>query len=422
MYKVPSQVETNLNIIRKHPVNLQGVSFYLKPQNSMKQLVLLFVLLTTFNFVNAQYSETFDTAEKGILTSPCTTNDPTSCVSFDFTGVDWTIEGDLSGLDALPSLEDDFKTSGGVFTSAGDVDEELCWVGPILDISTAGSDVDFNCDVSYTGFDASDFLDVEYRIDGGAWQIAQEGLIGPAGHTISGAGTGSSNDVGITGGLSGSTLQIRVCVDFNSQTENFTLDNVNVPDANVMLLPVTLVDFSAKPIANQEVMLEWVTASELNNSHFEIQRSSNGVDFTVIGEAEGRGTVEEITYYDFVDAMPYAGINYYRLKQIDFDGKFEYSEVIPIEFDGLPKGEVRISPNPFENTVVLEFETETGNDFYSTRFIELFDLYGKRIQVWQIQADAAIKTLDLSHLSSGAYILRTQVGSQSSINQRIVKL
>lgn len=152
----------------------------------------LFLTLFLSQLSFGQYSETFDIDDKGIITAPCTTNDPTSCALFDFTGVNWTIEGNLSGLDNLASLEDDFKTSGGVFTSSGDIDEEICWVSPVLDISMAGSNVDFNLDVTYTGLDgtSTDYVDVQYNINGGSWTTAQPNLVGTGGRTIN-SGTGS---------------------------------------------------------------------------------------------------------------------------------------------------------------------------------------------------------------------------------------
>ena len=200
----------------------------------MKYGPFILFLLAISTALNGQYSETFNVANKGILEPPCSTNDPTSCTTIDFDGVNWTIGGNLSGLDndqAPPN--EGVQTSGGVFTTlAGDIDEEICWISPELDISNAGNDVDFNVDITYSGFDDSDYMDVEYSIDGGPFIVTQPNLVGTGGHTINGTSgsggiSGSENDVGITGGLSGSTLQIRVCADFNSASENFSLDNVS---------------------------------------------------------------------------------------------------------------------------------------------------------------------------------------------------
>lgn len=204
---------------------------------TMKRILfLLGFLLMLIPMANAQYSETFDTDDKGILGGPCTTNDPTTCALNDFSGVDWTITGDLSGMDATGP--DDFRTSGGVMTSLnGDIDEEVCWVSPLLDISTAGA-VSFTLDASISGHDGTDYLDVEYDIDGaGTWtQVANQA--GGGTHTMDHPTDNNSNfsEIITVTGLTGNTLQIRVCVDFNSNTESFTIDNVSVPQNGVTVI------------------------------------------------------------------------------------------------------------------------------------------------------------------------------------------
>lgn len=207
----------------------------------MKRILFLVGFLTMLiSMVTAQYSETFSTDNKGILSGPCTTNDPGTCASTDFSDVDWTITGDLSGMDA--SGPDDFRTSGGVMTSLnGDIDEEVCWLSPLLDISTAGT-VSFTLDASISGHDGSDYLDVEYDIDGAnTWtQVANQA--GGGTHTLDHPTDNNSNfseTITVTG-LSGNTLQIRVCTDFNSNTESFTIDNVSVPESGVtVIVPCT---------------------------------------------------------------------------------------------------------------------------------------------------------------------------------------
>lgn len=182
----------------------------------------------------AQYFEAFSVANKGV-TGPCTSSAVSSCVSYDVTGVDWTLDGDFSGLDDSGGAEF-FKTVNGVMTSFGDIDEEICWLSPVMDISLGGANISLSADVSYTGFDASDFLDVEYKVDGGAWVVVNPNATN---HTISGMSGGLTGSQTVTqSGISGSTLQVRVCTDFNATAENFTLDNVSVPNANLSGGPI----------------------------------------------------------------------------------------------------------------------------------------------------------------------------------------
>jgi hypothetical protein len=110
-------------------------------------------------------------------------------------------------------------------------------------------------------------------------------------------------------------------------------------------LPVELLDFTATKI-EKTVELNWQTASERNNVGFEIERSSNDQNWEVIGFVEGRGNSFETQDYSFIDTAPNIGNNYYRLKQVDFDGHYEYSSIRHILFTANNKSALSIYPNP----------------------------------------------------------------------------
>ncbi len=94
------------------------------------------------------------------------------------------------------------------------------------------------------------------------------------------------------------------------------------------LLPIELIHFSSYFTERSEVQLIWETASEINNQHFEIEHSLNGIDFEMIGRVEGNGTTNFNQKYNFVHLNPSVGNNYYRLKQVDYDLSFEYFDAI----------------------------------------------------------------------------------------------
>lgn len=96
-----------------------------------------------------------------------------------------------------------------------------------------------------------------------------------------------------------------------------------------IILPIELGSFTATHTGT-EVNLEWMTVTEENNSHFIIQRTLDGVDYEDIGMVEGAGTSNDPIDYTYVDRRPYMGTSYYRLKQVDYDGKFGYSEVVAV--------------------------------------------------------------------------------------------
>ena len=125
-------------------------------------------------------------------------------------------------------------------------------------------------------------------------------------------------------------------------------------------IPVELTSFTANVI-NKTVRLNWITATELNNSGFEIERmsiltSQVSNSWEKIGFVTGNGTSTEVSTYSFVDNHPAQGKNYYRLKQIDFDGSFEYSNIIEVDFI-LP---IEFSleqnyPNPFNPITTIKY-------------------------------------------------------------------
>ncbi len=101
---------------------------------------------------------------------------------------------------------------------------------------------------------------------------------------------------------------------------------------SVVVLPVELVSFTAKQ--NHSVVdLNWVTASEINNDYFTLEKSNNGYLYSSFGRTEGAGNSNSLQNYSFTDSHPYSGTNYYRLKQTDYDGHFSYSDVVAVNFN-----------------------------------------------------------------------------------------
>lgn len=143
-------------------------------------------------------------------------------------------------------------------------------------------------------------------------------------------------------------------------------------------LPVQLISFDAH-LREGKVYLEWKTASEVNNDFFEVQRSEKGDNWEVIGKVTGNGTINETISYGFIDKSPLFGESYYRFRQVDFDGQFEYSPVVRINnaFTG-ESMKVVIFPNPTsqdninlriitqnkENTIHISMVNISGENFY----------------------------------------------------------
>lgn len=110
-------------------------------------------------------------------------------------------------------------------------------------------------------------------------------------------------------------------------------------------LPIELLDFKGKYLNNQSV-LSWVTASEKNNDYFILERSEDAHEFTQIGKIDGAGNSNTFLNYQYIDAKPINQVAYYRLKQVDFDGQYSYSQVIALRSNQKINAEIKAYPNP----------------------------------------------------------------------------
>lgn len=121
-------------------------------------------------------------------------------------------------------------------------------------------------------------------------------------------------------------------------------------------LPVQLVELNAARVAN-DIVVNWSTASEINNSHFEIERSTDGVEYTNAGRVDGQGYSASLHHYQFVDAnaaLNQTNVLYYRLKQVDFDGKAVYLGPVAVQINKpTVLTPIQVFPNPFNSTVTL---------------------------------------------------------------------
>lgn len=169
-------------------------------------------------------------------------------------------------------------------------------------------------------------------------------------------------------------------------------------------LPVELTAFNGL-VKNDMIELEWTTASETNNQGFEIEKSSDRSYWKKVGYLNGNGTTSQINKYKTVDRRPFFNANYYRLKQIDLDGTFEYSEVIMVAY--IPrKGNVSVFPNPSKGRVSIQINIPS----MEKTTIQVFDHLGRI--VWasgNIEGESFFME-ELELKSSGVYYVATQIG------------
>lgn len=193
----------------------------------------------------------------------------------------------------------------------------------------------------------------------------------------------------------------------------FTLDGATQTNTT---LPVELLYFKANAVDNKVVKLNWATATEINNEGFEVQRSKNGVDFEKIAWVNGAGNSNEIVQYQLFDNEPYTGVSYYRLKQIDFDGQYEYSNIEAVNLSRNNSDENVVDfvvyPNPFENIITVK----TKGNIVSQAI--LYDVAGKLIFSTSFEGDTE---LNLHNVAKGSYMLKIVSDNYSETFQVVKK-
>ena len=213
---------------------------------------------------------------------------------------------------------------------------------------------------------------------------------------------------GTTGTLANGTVTTFSAVtSFSPFT--LTYSTLNTP------LPIELIDFKATK-QGKSVLLEWETASEINNSQFEVQQSIDGINFITIDIIAGAGTSSEHLYYSTWHRNPENGINYYRLKQIDFDGEFEYSEIRSVKFT-LDNGIV-IYPNPVAQNTEITILYPPNN---SIRQIKLYDYMGRII--WTNNHPTKTNepmTLNLPAQEAGSYLIQFEMENDIVIKPLVI--
>lgn len=260
---------------------------------------------------------------------------------------------------------DYFEVRSGQF-SGRDVNDFATWETEVINIS-GFADVEISLDAIENGDHEGsacgcginqDYFDVYYSVDGGAFTVIENwNGDGEPGHTLTGDsqnGSFTDNDWGTTtvveGGINGNTLVIRVEIRNTAGSEELSLDNVLVTSPTI--LPLTLEHFSATKEGNQAI-LNWETSSELNFSHFELEKSIDAIHFEQIAKVEAEGDEDFGMHYNWVDDLN-TELTYYRLKQFDLDGSFSYSKVISLSGDLTIQQEPY--PNPFKNELFLDLK------------------------------------------------------------------
>jgi len=190
----------------------------------------------------------------------------------------------------------------------------------------------------------------------------------------------------------------------------FTIGTINI---NQTPLPIELINFNAKAIDDKVVSLEWQTETELNNDYFVVEKSINGKEWEALIKVDGAGTSSSKITYNEIDRSPFFGVSYYRLKQVDFNGEFTYSDLSVVDIK-VVFSEVLVFPNPTKDRVKIR-----SNNKNELSMIKIYNLRGEDVTNL---CDITLSTdfeyeIDLNNVSKGMYTIRTLSVSTYVIKQ-----
>jgi hypothetical protein len=182
-------------------------------------------------------------------------------------------------------------------------------------------------------------------------------------------------------------------------------------------LPIALEYFTAQKNNATSSLLNWKTSQEINTAYFDIERSNDAIGFKKIGKVQAAGNSSTAIEYNFIDNNPEQGINYYRLKQVDIDGRFMYTPARQVIFDKLQAGTVKYYPNPTNGMLTVELSAVNSNE---VRVINICNDAGLVVNQFKISANAGTKMqIDLFKYAKGVYFIQLKTATINS-TERIV--
>lgn len=196
--------------------------------------------------------------------------------------------------------------------------------------------------------------------------------------------------------------------------------NCSVPEGGT--LPVQYLSFDA--VVNEKaVTLKWLTTLEVNNSHFEVERSFDNNNFSSVGivlDGYNSGANKSYQFKDNSASLQGKTVAYYRLKQYDIDGKFNYSKVLAVRLQSKTDAIMQVSPNPFAENVNIRFNaTENG-----TAQLRILSMTGQTMLSKQSTISKGynnIQVADLKGLAAGMYVAQLSMNGVVIDNQRLIK-
>jgi hypothetical protein len=244
------------------------------------------------------------------------------------------------------------------------------------------------------------------------WKLYNSGCVAVA--------CGNANNFTVSG--VGCNTQYTMCFTFEAKCEIDTVTPyASWPSASpspCTALPIKLLSFNASyNETGNTVDINWATASEVNNKQFIVEKSVDGETWQVVNIQQGSGNSEATRFYTCTDESPFAGLSYYRLRQVDYDGNMSYSRIVPINIPA--KYSVNLFPNPTSGNMTLRYITQSPDPLT----VIITDLSGKVVADYTIsQVEEGINNFEVATagLAPGMYLIQI-INPQKTFFQKFIK-
>lgn len=234
-------------------------------------------------------------------------------------------------------------------------------------------------------------------------------------YTVYGVSYNSSNSLTSFVGVNFSNFTTAISTG-STYCANISKNSVAVTISTT--LPVQFLPLTAKKLTKNSGLLQWGTASEVNTSHFDIERSSDGRNFSsVLGKTPAAGNSTTVKNYSFTDNSPLKGANYYRIKQVDKDGKIAYSNTALLNFNG--DGAISIYPNPAISYLTVEYADLVPGKMQ----IQVIDGKGAVVvsQLQQVVSGMNTAKVNVANLATGMYTIKCMEANGNTHIMKFVK-
>lgn len=202
-------------------------------------------------------------------------------------------------------------------------------------------------------------------------------------------------------------------VDASNITTNYYY-TIGTKDASASPLPIELLNFQCQLIKSNQVQLKWSTASEYHSDHFNIERSEDGINFETIGKIQAAGISTSLKEYQYLDEFAKKAMSYYRLKSIDADGSYKFSEICSVNNNHFENNNgIIFYPNPTHSIFTIDYSSSSYNYLSSYR---LYDISGKELEVSSVIYNNKI-ILDVSGLNDGIYFVEILANEKKLVSK-----